>query len=182
MTEVLVSNALRVSGKLGIVAVALLAVPLSHQVAAQERPRPAVEFAAGSVGFADDGIVYETMVGGAARFYLLPRVSVGPEVAHIGGGNHSHLMLTGNVTFDFLRPANGQPRRVTPYAVMGGGLFQTRQLFPNGGTFTSSEGAFTAGGGVRGLVRDRVIVGADARIGWELHVRLSGTIGVQFGR
>lgn len=176
------SNALGVFGKAGIVAVALLAAPLSQRAAAQERPRPAVELTAGSVGFTDDGIVYETLVGGAARFYLLPRVSVGPEVAHIGGGNHSHLMLTGNVTFDFLRPANGQPRRVTPYAMVGGGLFQTRQQFPNGGSFVSSEGAFTAGGGVRGLVGDRVIVSADARIGWEPHVRLSGAIGVQFGR
>ena len=175
-------NVLGVSEKVGIIAVALLAVPLSQQAAAQERPRPAVEFAAGSVGFADDGIVYETLVGGAARFYVLPRVSVGPEVAHIGGGNHSHLMLTGNVTFDFLRPANGQPARVTPYAVVGGGLFQTRDQFPNGETFTSSEGAFTAGGGIRGLVGDHMIVSADARIGWEAHFRLSGAIGVQFGR
>ena len=71
---------------------------------------------------------------------------------------------------------------MTPHAVVGGGLFQTRQQFPNGGTFTSSEGTFTAGGGIKALVGDRLIVGADARISWELHVRLSGTVGVQFGR
>lgn len=168
--------------KLGLIIAALLAVPLTHNAVAQDRPAPAVELAVGSVGFADDGIVFETLVGGSARVYRLPRVSVGPEIAYIKGGNHSHLMLTGNVTFDFLRPANGRPRRVTPYAVIGGGLFQTRQEFPRTGLYTSSEGAFTAGGGVRGLVGDRVTVGADARIGWELHLRLSGTIGVQRGR
>ncbi len=173
------SNALG-SARAGVVALAFLAVLLGRPAAAQERPGPAVELAAGSLGFADDGIVYEHMIGGAARFHVRPRVSVGPEVAHIRGRNHSHLMLTGNVTFDVLRPTNGQPRRVTPYAVVGVGLFQTRERFPNGATFTSSEGAFTAGGGVRGLLGDRVIVGADARIGWELHVRVSGTIGVQY--
>jgi hypothetical protein len=41
-------------------------------------------------------------------------------------------------------------------------------------TFTSSEGAFTAGGGVRALVGDRVTIGVDMRVGWELHLRLNG--------
>ena len=175
------SNALGMSVRLGVVAVALLAVPLSNQAAAQERPRPAVEVAAGSVTFIDDSIIYETLVGGAARFYLLPRVSVGPEVAYIRGRNHSHLILTGNVTLDFLRPVNGQPRRVTPYVVVGGGLFQSRDQFLRG-TLTSSEGTFTAGGGVRALVGDRVTVGAEARTGWEPYLRLNGTVGVLLGR
>ncbi len=172
----------RISVALSIAAVALLAGPLSREAAAQERPRPAVEIAAGSVGFADDGIVYETLVGGAARLYLSPRVSVGPEFAHIGSDRHSHLMLTGNVTFDLLRPSNRQPRRVTPYVVVGGGLYQTREQFPGRGTYTSGEGTFTAGGGLRLLAGPRVTIGADARIGWEPHVRLSGTIGVLLGR
>lgn len=165
----------------GIRAVALLAVPLADPAAAQERPLPAVEFAAGWVGFADDGIVGEGLVGGSARFYLLPRVSVGPEIAYIQGENHSHLLVTGNVTCDLLPPVNGRPRRVNPFVVVGGGLFQTRQEFFNE-TFTSREGAFTAGGGVRALLGDRVTVGVDMRIGWELHVRVSGLVGVQLGR
>lgn len=165
----------------GISAVALLAVPLAGPAAAQERPLPALEFAAGWVGFADDGIVDEGLVGGAARFYLLPRISVGPEIAYIQGGNHSHLMVIGNVTCDLLRPVKGLARRVNPFVVVGGGLFQTRQRFFNE-SFRSSEGAFTAGGGVRAVVGDRVTVGADARIGWELHIRLSGTVGVRLGQ
>lgn len=165
----------------GVSAVALLAAPLAGPAAAQERPLPAVEFAAGWVGFADDGIVGEGLVGGSARFYLLPRVSVGPEIAYIQGGHHSHLMVTGNVTCDVLRPVNGRARRVNPFVVVGGGLFQTRQRFFNE-TFRSSEGAFTAGGGVRAFVGDRVTVGVDVRIGWELHVRVSGLVGVQLGR
>lgn len=58
-------------------------------------------------------------------------------------------------------------------------VFQTREsLFT--GTFTSSEGAFTAGGGVR-LAAGRVTVGIDARVGWELHLRLNGFIGLRLG-
>ena len=118
---------------------------------------------------------------GAARLYLVPRVSVGPEVVYLGGDNHNHLMVTGNVTLDILGPANGRPRPLTPFLVAGGGLFQTRESF-FGGSVTSREGAFTAGGGVRALVGDRVSIGLDARVGWELHLRLSGTIALQIAR
>ncbi len=160
---------------------ALLAAPMAELAAAQDRPGPAMELAAGWVGFADDGIVSESLIGGATRWYLLPRISVGPEVAYIHGHNHSHLMVTGNVTYDLLSPTNGRLRRVNPFVVAGGGLFQTREHFFNG-TFTSSEGAFTAGGGVRALVGDRVTIGVDTRVGWELHLRISGLVGLQLGR
>jgi hypothetical protein len=147
--------------------------------AAQELPGPAVEFSAGWVGFADDGVVSEGMVGGTARWYVLPRVSVGPEALFIQGQNHSHFVLTGNAIFDFLSPVNGRPRAVTPFVVVGAGMFQTRETFLNG-PFTSTEGAFTAGGGVRGRAGDRVTFGIDTRIGWELHLRVNGFVGVQF--
>jgi len=75
-----------------------------------------------------------------------------------------------------------RPRSVTPYAVVGAGLFQTKQQFPHNDTFTSSEGAFTAGGGVRALVGKYVTVGAEAPVGWALHLRVNGTIGIQLGK
>ena len=162
-------------------AFALLAPPITDLAAAQERPGPAAEFAAGWVGFADDGIVSESLVGATTRWYLLPRISLGPAVVYIHGNNHSHLMVTGNVTWDLLAPANGRPASITPFFVVGGGVFQTRETFFSE-TFTSNEGAFTAGGGVRALVGDRVTVGIDACVGWELHLRLNGSIGLQMGR
>ncbi len=165
---------------LALIAIAVMATP--SPAAAQARPVPAAEVAAGALLFADDGVVTEGFAGGAVRFYVLPRISVGPEVALIRGENHSHLMFTGNVTFDVLRPANGEPRPVTPFAVAGGGLFRTREPFPNNEVFTSTDGAFTAGGGVRALAGKYVIVGAEARIGWELHIRLNGMVGVRLGR
>jgi hypothetical protein len=46
----------------------------------------------------------------------------------------------------------------------------------------ASEGAFTAGGGVRAYLGDRAFVGVDARVGWELHVRINGLVGISLGR
>ena len=162
-------------------ALSLLAAPMAAVAVAQDRPAPAVEFSGGWVGFADDGVVSEGLAGGAVRLYVLPRISVGPEVVYIAGENHSHLIVTGNVTWDILSPVNGRPRQVTPFLVAGGGMFQTRESFSTG-DFTSREGAFTAGGGVRSRVGERVVVGVDARVGWELHVRVAGMIGLQLER
>ena len=167
--------------RVAIVVFVLLAAPMAHLAVAQDRPGPAVDLAAGWVGFADDGIVSEGLVGGAARWYLLPRVSVGPEIVYIHGTNHSHFVVTGNVTWDLFAPTKGRPPAVTPFLVAGGGVFQTREDFFNG-TYTSSEGAFTAGGGVRALVADRVTLGLEVRAGWEPHIRINGLIGLQLGR
>jgi hypothetical protein len=164
-----------------LVAIALLIAPMAGRASAQDRSGVAMEVTAGWVGFADDGIVGEGLIGGAARVYLRPRVSIGPEISYINGQNHSHLMLTGNVTFDLLPVGGASPRRVTPFVVAGAGVFQTRETF-FGDTFTSSEGAFTAGGGVRALVGRQVTVGLDARVGWELHVRVNGLVGLRLGR
>ncbi len=167
--------------RVAIVVFVLLAAPMAHMAVAQDRPGPAVDLAAGWVGFADDGIVSEGLVGGAARWYLLPRVSVGPELVYIHLRHHSHLVVTGNVTWDLFTPTNRRPRAVTPFLVAGGGVFQTREHFFDG-TYTSSEGAFTAGGGVRALVADRVTLGFEVRAGWEPHIRINGLIGLQLGR
>jgi len=160
-----------------ILSALLLVAPPAVDPACAQNPPHAVEFAAGWVGFADDGIVSETLIGGAARWYVLPRISLGPEVAYILGENHSHLMVTGNLTWDILSPKRGP---VTPFLTVGGGLFQTRESFPSG-DFTSDEGAFTMGGGVRVLVNDRVTAGIDVRVGWETHLRVAGSIGVNLG-
>lgn len=158
-----------------IAALILSALP----AAAQARPAPALDLAAGWVGFADDGIVSEFPVGGGFRWYLSPRISIGPEVTLISGESHSHQVLTGNLTFDLLAPRNGAPR-ITPFIVVGGGLFRTSEDFANG-PYASTEGAFTVGGGLRAPVGDRVAAGIDARIGWEPHLRLTGFISVGLG-
>ena len=150
--------------------------------AAQQRGTMTVDAATGWTGFADDGVVSEWPAGVAARWYLTPRVSIGPEFTFISGESHSHRVLTGNVTFDLLRPRAGQSR-LTPFIVIGAGVFNTLESFSfTGEKFSSSEGAFTVGGGVRVPLNDRVSVGADARLGWEPHFRLTAFASVRLGK
>ena len=146
------------------------------------RPAPAVEFLAGYAGFADDATIDHGIIGAAARVYLTPRIAVGPELVYMRGPNSDRdLFLTGNLTFDVLSPRGGRQRAVSPFLVAGGGFFQHSDRFgPR--DFTSYEGAFTAGGGVRGWITDRVYALADVRVGWELHIRVNGGVGVRLGR
>ena len=162
-----------------LTAAAILVGSAAESALAQGRPRVAVEVEAGPVFFADDGVVTETMFGGSGRVYLTPRIAVGPELFYIAGSNHSHFVLTGNLTFDFITGSAGSPARITPFVTVGGGVFQTRDQYPFN-NFTSTEGAFTAGGGVRGSITDGVYVGAEARIGWETHVRVNAFVGWRF--
>ena len=53
-----------------LVSAALLSTSLTGVAGAQERPAPVAEISAGWAGFADDGIVSEGILGGAARFYM----------------------------------------------------------------------------------------------------------------
>lgn len=111
---------------------------------------------------------------------LTPRLSAGPELSGIAGDGHSHLILTGNLTFDMRQATAGRPARVTPFLVAGGGLYQTRERFRTG-PYTSSEGAFTLGGGVRVRAGTRGHVGVEARIGWEAHLRVNAVAGFRVG-
>ena len=147
-------------------------------VAAQSRPAPVVEGAVGWAGFGDEGMIHHTLFGGAARFYLSPRFSVGPELAYmVGPGADRDLMVTGNVVFDVLAPTATGPRRVTPFLVAGGGLFRHSDRFPRG-TFSSTVGVVTLGLGLRARTTRRTFVAVDARLGWVPHLRVAATMGV----
>ena len=162
-------------------AIALMASSVARSASAQERGTTTVDVSAGWTGFADDGIVSEGALGAAGRWYFSPRVSIGPEFTFISGESHSHRVLTGNVTFDLLSPRSGRPR-VTPFIVIGGGVFNTSESFAfTGERFSSSEGAFTVGGGVRAPINERVSLGADARLGWEPHIRLMAFASIRLG-
>lgn len=146
--------------------------------AAPARPRVVAEGALGWAGFGDEGIVHHRLAGAGVRVAVTPRISIGPEVQYMSGpGSDRDLVLTGNVVVDVLAPTAAKPRRTTPYGVVGGGLFRHSNDFA-GRTFSSTEGAFTAGVGVRTWLSERVFAAADARLGWEPHFRLAGTLGV----
>lgn len=153
-------------------------VPGYAQTGFDRRPAAAVEFTAGYAGFADDATIDHVVVGGAFRYHVLPRISVGPELQYmVGPGDDRDLILTGNITFDILPP----DRPVTPFFVVGGGLFRHSDRFGSA-SFSSTEGAFTAGAGVRAWLSDRIYVAGDFRFGWELHYRVAGTVGVALSR
>ena len=146
-------------------------------VAAQTRA--SLDVSGGWMGFPDDGyLANEVLAGTALRIGVTPRLAVGPELVYVRGEGHSHLILTGNLTFD-LRAPDARPR-ATPFLVAGGGLYQTRTPF-FGETFTSREGAFTAGGGVRVPAGDRGTLGVEARMGWEAHLRVNAVFGWRLG-
>jgi len=164
--------------------IALVLVLTGQNAFAQSDARPpaALEFLAGYAGFVDDGTIDHAIFGTAARLYLTPRVAIGPELVYMRGPNSDRdLFLTGNLTFDVIPPRGGRPRRVIPFLVAGGGFFQHSDRVGSF-SFTSYEGAFTAGGGVRGWITDRVYAMADLRFGWELHARLNAGVGVSLGR
>jgi opacity protein-like surface antigen len=162
-----------------VAGVALAALALPVEARAQGRPAPAVEFAAGWAGFADEGVVHHSAWGGAARFNLTPRIGIGPELVYmVGPGSDRDLFLTGNLTFDVLAPSPS--RAVSPFVVVGGGLFRHSDRFVNE-TYSSTEGAFTAGGGLRIRLGDRAYIAPEARVGWETHIRLTVAVGVRLG-
>lgn len=154
------------------------ATPALAQSPTLARPVIVVEGTAGWVGFGDESLIHHTLIGTSARAYVTPRISLGPEVQYlIGPGSDRDLVLTGNVMLDVLAPRPDRPRRLTPFVVLGGGLFRHSDRFGSS-TFTSTEGAVTAGIGMRGWINDRVFIAGDARLGWEAHMRLAATVGV----
>ena len=148
---------------------------------AQERPW-IVDGSIGYAGFVDDSTKNYVSYGGGVRKYLTPRISIGPEFVVMDNGDLTRdrvVMLTGNVVYD-LYPTHGQnARSVTPFLVGGFGGFWGREQFQSG-PYWASDPAFTAGGGVRVRIADRMSAVAEYRFGWELHHRLTGSVSFEF--
>ena len=145
-------------------------------------PAAAVEFAVGRAEFLDDSAIPHAVFGGAARWYVTPRIALGPELTYMVGPRQDRdLIVTGNLTFDLRAPATPASGRVEPYLVGGGGWFRHRNRFGTR-TFVSDEGTVTGGGGVRVWLTRSVYAAADARIGWEPHVRVTAHVGIPLGR
>jgi hypothetical protein len=158
-----------------VAALALLALAAAPGVAgAQATTGIAIEGTGGWAGFVDDATIEFGVIGGGVRVPVTPRLSVGPEVSYmVGPRGQRNLLLIGSLWYDLTPSASP----VVPYVVVGGGWYRHRELVGTG-PYASGEGTFTAGGGVRVRLTDRVYVGADARIGWELHLRTAAHVGV----
>ena len=136
------------------------------------------ELSGGFTTFFDDGMIDHGGVGGSARIYVAPRLSVGPELVYmIGPGNDRDVLLFANVTVDLRSPRLGRVGRVEPYLVAGAGLLFHSNSFLGYSTSSTSV-AYTWGGGARVWVARRVYVASDIRVGWTPNVRVMGTVGV----
>jgi hypothetical protein len=161
---------------LRVLPVALICLFLWPTTSVAQTPAPSLEISAGSFSFEDN--VSEAFVGGGARFYARPRVSLNPDFTYIFGDDHSHLMLTGNLLFDFRRSEANQWRKLIPFGLIGGGLTHTR-----GRSFSGTNAGFILGAGLRTGISRWVTLGGDLRLGVnELYLRLGATIGVRFGQ
>ena len=146
--------------------------------AGAQTARPvAVEGVVGWAGFVDDATDHHALIGGSVRLPIGRRLSVGPEVFLTNGSSDRDTFVLGSLWVD-LGP-DAAP--VVPYLVAGGGYMRHDQRFGSR-HFTSGEGSFTAGGGVRAHLNERMYVGGDVRIGWELHLRTTAHVGVTWPR
>jgi hypothetical protein len=165
----------------------LLAAALLHTTGAgaqTNRPAPALDTNTGLATFADEDAVEHFQIGVAPRFYLSPRVSVGPEFVYmVGPGEDRDIFFTGNVWFDIAEADATGVKRVTPYLVAGVGVMAHRDfLFNEGVTWFHKEVGFSGGIGARIALNDRWYVAPEARLGSELHARLTAVAGYRFAR
>ena len=158
---------------------ASMAAAQSADTSSDTRPgTTAGEVSVGYTAFLDDGVINHGGVGGSARIYVTPRLSVGPELVYmIGPGNDRDLLLFANLTVDLTKPRLGRVGRVEPYLVVGAGLLNHRNSF-DGYSSSGSSVAYSWGGGARVWVSRRVYVASDLRMGWAPNVRVMGTVGV----
>ena len=152
--------------------------------AAQDRPRPMIEAVVGTSGFVDEVMDHFLTIGAGARWFVTPRVAVGPEiVTQRGADEASNLTVTGNVTFDFVHDQPG--RRVVPYVVAGGGYLRQRTIVGSGPgsnvlrPFTSTEGTLSGRVGARVSMGQRFYVAPEFRLGWEPELRITVMIGIR---
>jgi hypothetical protein len=166
------------SGRLSVVLLAAW-VAGAGEARAQE-PRPiAVEGTVGWAGFVDDATDHHALVGASVRIPIGRRLSVGPEDFLTSGSSDRDTFVLGSLWVDL--GAAPETAHVVPYVVVGGGYMRHSQRFGSQ-RFVSGEGSFTAGGGARVHVNNRVYVGGDVRIGWELHLRATAHVGVTWPR
>ena len=131
----------------------------------------------GTAAFADDSAQVHSSVGASARFYVTSRFAIEPEVAYLRlNRNHHDWLFMPNVSFDF-RSLNN---RVVPYAIGGVGYLRVSDGFVR--LFTVDTWVAEGGGGAKIYLNRGVFVAPEARIGSELYVRATISLGYTFGR
>ena len=136
---------------------------------------PALTFTGGRADFADDGAIPHGVFGGGLQWVATRHITVGPEVLYmVGPGEDRDLFVLGVARIGIL-PLH---RRVAPFVTGGAGMMTHSNRF-GGRPFSSVEGAFIVGGGVRINATPNVYIAPEFTMGWEPHLRYSVTVGVR---
>jgi hypothetical protein len=136
---------------------------------------PAFTFTAGRADFADDGRIPHGVVGGGVEWVATRHIALGPEVLYmVGPGEDRDLFVLGVARIGIL-PLHS---RVAPFITGGAGMMTHSNRY-GGRPFSSVEGAFVVGGGVRINATPHVYIAPELTMGWEPHLRFSATIGVR---
>jgi hypothetical protein len=156
----------------------LLALPLVTLSLPARAQSLLIEGGGGAGQFTESVGLDHAAVSGGARWYLTPRLSVGPEVVYMReSSNHHDLLASCNVVFELV--ASG----VTPYVLGGLGIFRSTEVFVAESfreTFTSTEGSVTGGLGVRIPFARGWHVAPEVRAAWEPHIRLQVLAGYRW--
>lgn len=130
----------------------------------------------GVAGFVDESEAHES-VGTSARFYVTRRFAIEPELQYLKlNRNHSDWLFMPNMSFNF----RSLDKRVVPYAIGGVGYLRTTDGFAR--LFSVDTWVAEGGGGAKIYLNQRVFIAPEARIGSELYVRATVSVGYTFGR
>ena len=132
----------------------------------------------GAAVFADDSAQVHRSFAGSFRFHLTPRFAIEPEISYLSlDDNHYDVVFIPHLTFDF----RSLDKRVVPYVIGGVGYIRTVDHF-GARRFTSQSAIAEGGFGTKIYLSRRVFVSPEVRVGSELHVRGTVSIGYTFGR
>ncbi len=143
---------------------------------AQPSAVPNLTFSGGWAGFVDDGRVDHGALGGGLEWVLTRRLAVGPEILYMVGPDEDRDLFVLGVARIGILPLGS---RVAPFVTLGGGSMTHTDTFYGGQSYSSTDGAFIAGGGVRVNASPRVYIAPEFTLGWEPHIRASVTVGIR---
>lgn len=144
-------------------------------VAAQSAATPDLTLAIGHADFLDDGRIGHTSFGVGAEWVVVPRLTIGPEVLYmVGPGDDRDTFVLGVARIGVLPFSS----RVVPFFTIGAGLMTHRDRFGSQ-SYSSTEGAWIGGGGVRFNATSRIFIAPEFTVGWEPHIRASVSVGIR---
>jgi len=149
----------------------------SQALDAYESKSNGVKFIAGAAAFLDEETPLDHFVIGAAGVIgLTPRLRIEPQFLYMNGPDSDRdITITGNLLYDMWFT-----QKSALYVVVGGGLLRHTQDFAVVGPFSSYDGTFSGGVGMRFDVSEKFYVAPEFRVGWDPLYQIAGMAGFKF--